>query len=128
MLSASQRVTWVTSFPLDGDGNPTSDAAYNLLAWLLRHSHQSYRVDVLATILHLPQELLGIMCEQLRQLDLLLETPPYSQCYRYNVNCWHVEQQAQVERALLDYPDRATAMNLPLLPPLTGSRPAGLAQ
>jgi len=90
------------AFPVDGDGNPTSAAAYGVITWLFRHRDQQHHVDDLASDLSLPLAVVATICRRLTLVDLLLENPPHSRTYRYNLKCWDTELQAKVESALVD--------------------------
>ena len=113
----SQCAQWARYFPVDSDGIPTSHASYRLIAQFFEDRAKSVHASDMANLLLLPRELVFIMCEQLKQIDLLLERPRFSRNYKYNLDCWNTSLQAKIESALLDFPTLAHVLMLPEVPP-----------
>lgn len=107
---------WFFRFPVDGDGVPTSDAAYQLLRYLFVHHHEAQLSETVAENLMLHPELVRCMCRQLEIVDLLQQDPAGSGRYRYMLDSPNTELQRKVELALLDYPRDAAQFRQPRRP------------
>lgn len=108
---------WFFYFPVDGEGIPTSDAAYQVLQHLFAGRHQTHTPEEIGEKLLLHRELVRCMCRQFEVVDLVTQEPAGSGRYRYRLDSENVELQRKVEIALLDYPSRSAQLNRPPLPP-----------
>ena len=102
MSNASHLASWRACFPIDASGMPTSDAAARLLMWLFQHRNRFTHVDEITGALHLPDELVRIMCRQLLATGLVASASHSPLCYAYNVRCRNATLQARLESHLID--------------------------
>lgn len=115
-VSHSTRRKWFFSFPVDGNGFPTSDAAYRLIRYLFTNHHQAHLREALADRLLIHPELVSCMCRQLQIVDLVRQGPADSDEYRYALDSQNAELQRKVEVALLEYPARSRRLKKPPVP------------
>ncbi len=118
-LSASyapQRM-WFSFFPVDGNGVPTSDAAYHLIKFLFVNHDRTFSSDELAGKLMLRCDLVDYMCRQLEAADFVIQVPTGTNRYRYLLDSPNSEMQRKLEIALLDYPIIAAMLKRPAFPP-----------
>jgi hypothetical protein len=108
---------WFFYFPIDREGIPTSDPAYQVLQHLFAGRREAHSPEEIAEKLLLHRELVRCMCRQFEVVDLVTEEPAGSSRYRYRLDSENVELQRQVEIALLDYPLRSAELKRPPLPP-----------
>lgn len=113
----STRKKWFHYFAIDGNGTPSSDAAYQLIRYLFANHGQSHRPETLSRKLMLHPELVRSMCRQLETVDLVVQDPTGSRNYRYALNSPNTELQRKVEVALVDYRARAAELKIPPVPP-----------
>jgi hypothetical protein len=114
-ISYSTREKWFFSFPVDAEGNATSDAAYRLIRYLFENHHCAYAIPQMADALVLHPELVRCMCRQLELIDLVYEELPQSGCYRYRLCSRNTDFQAKVEASLIDYLGYAARSGPPAL-------------
>lgn len=81
-------------------------AAFELISHLFRNHNRAEHVEQIAAQLALHPELVYIMCRHLELVELVVQEPPASRRFRYDVRSPNVEVQAKVEAALLDYQPR----------------------
>lgn len=111
------RESWYRFFPIDGNGVPTSDAAYQLLLHLFENRDRTVRSEDIAEVLGLHRELVQTMCRQLELVFLVFQSPPASGEYQYALHTRNSDLQAKVESSLIDYPSVAARQGLPAQPP-----------
>lgn len=110
------REKWFACFPIDGDGIPTSDAAYQLIQFLFDHRNEAFSPEELGKSLLLHPALVRCMCRQLLGVRLLSQEPHGANRFRYLVDSPNMALQINVENALLEYPAIAARLNRPTLP------------
>lgn len=104
---------WFYHFPIDAEGQPTSDAAYRLIRYLFEHRDHAFAAGQLANELVLHPELVRCTCRQLELIDLVLQEPPASGRFRYCLHSRNTDLQAKVEAALIEFPARVADLSLP---------------
>jgi hypothetical protein len=93
--------SWFSLFPVDGRGIPTSDAAHALIAYLFKSPRKAHSVKQLSKELFLPQQLVEMMCEQLR-IVFVLTQGPHDGRYRVSDDPRNVQLRLKIERVLTD--------------------------
>lgn len=101
--SVEQRLKWLETFSLDGDGVPTSVEARMLLRFLFEHRSEALNPQQISDrLLGLHPDLVRIMCRQFQLIFLVIQDPEHSERFKYDVRSPNVKFQAKVETALLD--------------------------
>ncbi len=104
-----------TAFPIDGNGMPTSEAAFHVIQFLFHRHRDAFATQQIADQLNLPHRIVLTICRQLSITDLLVQQNGIAQ-YRYNINSENGELQDRVERALIDFPRVLATNEIPRLP------------
>jgi hypothetical protein len=101
-MSNRQRIRASQIFPLDADGEPTSQLAIAVIRKLFTERNRQHSVAGLAAQIDAPFDLVRILCTQLTAARIIRSVPGAYCCYQYDLNSPLVELQAAVERAILE--------------------------
>lgn len=86
--------------PIDEDGKPTTYISYLILDLVFNEKREYFTSLDIAKRLAVRQSDIDFICNQLKVYDLLIENPPQSGRYQYNLNSTNIELQTGLEKFL----------------------------
>jgi hypothetical protein len=92
---------WRT-FPIDGDGRPTTYLSYLILERLFSRPQKAYTSRELAEALATDMDYVEVTLRQLLVADIVIEDSEKPHSYRYHLRTPNVDVQAGLEKFLLE--------------------------
>ena len=92
---------WRT-FPIDGDGRPTTYLSYLILERLFSHPQKAYASRELAGALATDVDYIEVTLHQLFLADIVIRDSEKPNSYRYDLRSPNVDVQAGIEKFLLE--------------------------
>lgn len=88
--------------PIDKNGKPTTYLSYMVLNKLFSEPKRPFTLKDLTKLLAAKYSDIDLICNQLTQMDIILEESSDSVCYRYNLNSANADLQAKFEKFLVE--------------------------
>ena len=96
-----ERELWFKEFPISAEGIPVNDHVRGLIQFLFRHAREWWKVEDLASRLHMHRDHVSSICRSLFMLELLDQDYEAGSMFRYRLGTPNLEIQTKLETALL---------------------------